>query len=418
MSRLTRPANWIGTMATSALLACLLPGLVTAPAQAAGNGTLVFIKNHNIWLAHGDGTSQRAVTTGGTYADPYRSPSMSDAGVIAASHGTRIYRMTQAGKVLNTMDPPALKNTLGHFVDGVPVDVAISPNGKVIAYTFVGYEAGMARFATAYTAADRLTPASQHKQTYFRSPSWIGNSRTLQTGGFGSQVMIHDLGGEPVHWWDDADWSDLSTDLSNTELSPNGKWVAMTRDYAEDSYIVSAQVNGNAQTGSPTLPTAACLYGFKQAQGLDDPTWAPDSRHLAWTEPGQGIFVTDNATTFECDAPPRLMIRGGSEADWSRAALSAPSKPATKLRNTKKPSISGKRKAGKTLAAKPGTWTPKASSYTYRWYRNGTAIPGASKRTYKVKKSDKGRKISVRVQARRTGHPTGSAISSSVKIAR
>lgn len=406
---------WLTAIAAPALLIGLVPGLA-APAQGAQDGAMVFIKDHDIWIAKGDGTSQRAVTKDGTYADPYRSPSMSDAGVIAASHGTRIYRMSQSGKVLNTMDPPALKNTIGHFVDGVPVDVAISPNGKLIAYTFVGYEAGMARFATGYTAADRLTSTAPHQATYFRSPSWIGNHRTLQTGGFGSQVMIHDLGSAPTHWWDDSDWASPSTDLSNSELSPNGQWVAATRDYAENSHIVSAKAHGNAQTGMPTIPTATCLYGYNESLSLDDPTWAPDSRGLAWTEPGRGIYVTANATVSNCSATPRLLIRGGSEADWSPAGLSAAPKAA--LRNTRKPSISGVSKAGKTLTVKAGTWTPKASSYTYRWYRNGKAISGATKRTYKVKKADRGRKLTVRVQARRAGYPTGTAISPSLKIVR
>lgn len=413
MSRLIRPAV---AVAVPALLLSLLPGAVSAPAEAANLGTITFVKDHDIWIAKGDGSSQRAITRDGTYADPYRSPSMSDGGVIAASRGTRVLRLTQAGKVLNSMDPPALMNTLGHRVDGVPVDVAISPNGKLIAYTFVGYEAGMARFASAYTAADRLTPASQHKPTYFRSPSWIGNGRTLQTGGFGSQVMIHDLGGVPFHWWDDSDWAAPSTDLSNSELSPDGQWVTATRDYAEDSHIVSAKVHGNAQSGRPIVPKATCLYGYDEALSLDDPTWAPDSRHLAWTEPGKGIWVTDNATVSNCSAAPRLLIRGGSEADWSPATWTAAPKPA--LRNTKKPSISGKHKAGKTLVARVGSWSPKASSYSVRWYRNGKAIAGATKLKYKVKKADRGRKLAVRVQAKRSGHTTGTALSKAVKISR
>lgn len=415
MSRLTRPVTWLAAVTLPALLLGLLPGLTSA-AQAANNGTIVFIKDHDIWLAKGDGSSQRAVTKDGTYANPYRSPSLSDNGVIAASHGTRIYRLTQAGKVLNTMDPPALRNTLGHLVDGVPVDVAISPNGAKIAYTFVGYEAGMARFATGYTAASRLTSTTADKPTYFRSPSWIGNSRTLQTGGYGSQVMIHDLGGEPVHWWDDWQWADDDTDLSNTELSPDGQAVAMIRNYAEDSYVVTAKVNGNATSGQPAIPSARCQFGFNEALGIEDPTWGPDSKRLAWTEPGDGIWTTDDAIASTCATAPRLLIRGGSEADWSPAPLSPAPKAA--LRNTKKPSVSGSRKAGKKLTAKVGSWTPKASSYSYRWYRNGKAISGATKRTYKVSKSARGKKITVRVYAKRSGYPTGSALSRAVKIKR
>lgn len=422
MSRRT----WLAALAAPALLLALIPGGTASPAAAAGSGTIVFIKGHNVWIANGDGSGQRPVTSDGTYESPYRTPSMSDAGIIAASHDTRIFRMTQHGQVLNTMDPPALKNTVGHFVDGVPVDVAISPNGALIAYTFVGYEAGMARFASAYTAADRLTPAAQYQQTYFRSPSWIGNGRTLQTGGYGSQVMIHDLGGEPFHWWDDSDWAENDTDLSNSELSPDGKWVAATRGYAEDSHILTAQVTGNAQSGGkPPVPDYSCVFGINEALTLDDPTWAPDSSRLAWTEPSQGIYVTADA--HDC-GDPYLLIPGGSEADWSPAALSpavvvkpgpSPDKPSHKaLHATKKPTIAGTAKAGKKLTAKPGSWSPRPSSYTYRWYRNGAPIKGATKRTYTVKKSDRGRKITVRIQAKRAGYPAGSAVSRSVKIKR
>lgn len=412
--------TWPAALAVPALLLGLLPGLTSTPAAAAPNGTIVFIKGHNVWIAGGDGSGQRPVTTDGTYESPYRTPSMSDAGIIAASHDTRIFRMTQNGQVLNTMDPPALKNTLGHFVDGVPVDVAISPGGQLVAYTFAGYEAGMARFATAYTAADRLTPATE--QTYFWDPSWIGDGRTLQTGGHGSHVMIHDLGGEPFHWWDDSDWAEDDTDLSNSELSPDGRWVTATRGYAEDSHILTAKVAGNAQSGGkPPVPDYSCVFGIGEALTLDDPTWAPDSKQLAWTEPSHGIYATADA--HDCGTP-YLLIAGGSEADWSPAALSPPdaTKPAPvphkALHATKKPTISGSPKVGRKLSAKPGSWSPRPSSYSYRWYRNGKAIKGATKRAYKVKRADKGRKLTVRVTAGRSGHPAGTAVSRPVKIRR
>lgn len=418
MSRRT----WLAAIAAPALLLTLLPGLTASPAAAASNGAIVFIKGHNVWIAGGDGSGQRPVTSDGTYASPYRTPSMSDAGIIAASHDTRIFRMTQSGQILNTMDPPALTNTVGHLVDGVPVDVAISPNGQLIAYTFVGYEAGMARFATAYTAADQLTPASQHKQTYFWDPSWIGNGRTLQTGGYDSQVMIHDLGGTPVHWWDDHEWAEDDTDLSNSELSPDGQWVTVTRGYAEDSHILTAKVIGGAQGGGPPpVPDYTCVVGIGEALSLDDPTWAPDSKRLAWTEPGKGIYTTSDATGC---ADPYLLIAGGSEADWSPASLSPPvvvappPAPHKALHATRKPAISGSPKVGKKLTAKAGSWSPRPSSYSYRWYRNGKSIKGATKRTYKVKKSDKGRKITVRVQAKRSGYPAGTALSRPIKIRR
>ncbi len=60
------------------------------------------------------------------------------------------------------------------------------------------------------------------------------------------------------------------------------------------------------------------------------------------------------------------------------------------------PTISGTLKVGKTLTASPKTSVPTGVR-TYRWLRNGVAISGATKSTYKLAKADKGKKVSVRV---------------------
>ena len=65
--------------------------------------------------------------------------------------------------------------------------------------------------------------------------------------------------------------------------------------------------------------------------------------------------------------------------------------------------IIGTAKAGNTLTAVTGPWTPAATSFTYQWYRNGAKISGATKYTYKVKSADKGKKLTVKI----TGHKPG-----------
>jgi hypothetical protein len=280
----------------SMILPVLLAFAFAAGGQAgAATGSIVFIKDHNVWLANADGTGQYQVTTGGTYEQPWRSPSQADDGTIAASRHHEIVRMKQNGKVLNVIDPPPLINSVSHPVDGVPVDVAISPNGKLVSWTFVSYECPVgascgARAATGYTTADRLTDPKKHGSTYFSDPSWIGNSRTLQSGGYGSQVNIHDLGaGEPVHWFDDSDYAENSTDLGDAELSPNGRRLAAVRGYGESTHIIWYSVNGNALSGPPpAVPTHECVTG--ELEGLAGPTWSPDSESLAWQEP-DGIWL-------------------------------------------------------------------------------------------------------------------------------
>ena len=84
----------------------------------------------------------------------------------------------------------------------------------------------------------------------------------------------------------------------------------------------------------------------------------------------------------------------------------APSvKPPKQYTKAAKPTISGTAKVGKTLKAKTGSWSPKPA-FSYRWYRSGTAIPGATKASYKLTKADKGKRITVKVTGKRSGWET------------
>ena len=80
------------------------------------------------------------------------------------------------------------------------------------------------------------------------------------------------------------------------------------------------------------------------------------------------------------------------------------------------PKVSGTKKAGKTLKASTGSYSPKPTSYSYQWLRNGNSISRATKSSYTLTSSDNGKKISVRVTARKKGHDNKSATSSAVTI--
>jgi hypothetical protein len=302
--------------------------LAAAPAVAAAD-SIVFVKDSNVWLARPDGTDLRQVTKDGSYDSPYRSPSQADDGTIAVAHGQLILRMRQSGAVLNRLDPPPLMNSVSHPMDGAPVDVAISPDGSRIAYAFAGYECGggtvscMTRYATGYTAADHLTPPEAAGTSFFHDASWVTNSRTLQFGGFGSQVNIDDVGpGDPVHWFDDADYAASSEDLGDGEVSPDGMNIALVRSYGANAHIMWWRLGSSAKTGSPSYgdPSAGCATG--RAEGIEGPTWSPDSTALAWREKNAStgadeIWVKRDAA--HCDVQPQMVIPGGSEPDWGPA---------------------------------------------------------------------------------------------------
>jgi hypothetical protein len=80
-----------------------------------------------------------------------------------------------------------------------------------------------------------------------------------------------------------------------------------------------------------------------------------------------------------------------------------------------KPKITGTVKVGKKLTAKPGVWKPSSVKLSYQWLRNGKAIKGATKSTYKLAKSDKRKKITVKVTGKRAGYTTKSVVSKATK---
>ncbi|KRC53546.1 MULTISPECIES: Ig-like domain-containing protein [unclassified Nocardioides] len=81
-----------------------------------------------------------------------------------------------------------------------------------------------------------------------------------------------------------------------------------------------------------------------------------------------------------------------------------------------RPRISGTPAVGRTLKAIAGTWGPGTVVKTYRWYRNGVAIKGASRASYRLTRADRGRRITVRVTGRKAGYVTTVRTSGAVRV--
>jgi len=67
------------------------------------------------------------------------------------------------------------------------------------------------------------------------------------------------------------------------------------------------------------------------------------------------------------------------------------------------PKISGSATVGVTLKI---TGLPKGTTLSYRWKRNGVAISGATRSTYKIVTADLGKKLTVTVTSKRSGYTT------------
>ncbi|MDF1487419.1 Ig-like domain-containing protein [Tessaracoccus caeni] len=88
------------------------------------------------------------------------------------------------------------------------------------------------------------------------------------------------------------------------------------------------------------------------------------------------------------------------------------------LGSTSAPTITGTKAVGKTVKASVKAWKPSGVTFAYQWLRDGKAIKGATKSSYKLTKSDAGKKISVKVTGSKSGYSSVSKTSKTVTVAK
>lgn len=169
-----------------------------------------------------------------------------------------------------------------------------------------------------------------------------------------------------------------------------------------------------ADPGAPAPLTAPTLSGSATVGSTltaSPGTWTPAATGYAftWVRDSTVIGTTASSTRVlnVTDRNHRISVRvtASNVAGSSDPAPSAQS-PVVRtgtLVGVSKPKIIGVRRWDHTLTASPGTTTPAATSFSFRWLRNGSPIAGATKRKYALTVADFGARINLRVTARRSG---------------
>lgn len=204
-------------------------------------------------------------------------------------------------------------------------------------------------------------------------------------------------------------------------------------DALDVSTAASARVviTGTPASGS-TVGVAAADWGTN-----------PDTRAYEWLRDGEGdvlgrdrvyqLSQADVGHTMvvvervwfgsrqdETSSVP-VTVTGPVAAQPAPAAPAAPAAPvpAVATVNTRRPTLQGTLKVGRTLKVRSkGAWKPTPTAYSYQWLRNGKKISKATKSSYKLTKKDRTKKITVRVTAKRAGVPSVAASSKATKRVR
>lgn len=198
-----------------------------------------------------------------------------------------------------------------------------------------------------------------------------------------------------------------------------GTWRAEVQAGAEHWSAVSSAVPvGQASVANSVAPTISGTAAVGKKLTANPGAWSPAGVSFAyqWLRGGSTIegATSSTYTLVAADAGKKVSVKvtGALEGYTTvTKASAAKTVKAGKLTATPKPKVTGTAKVGKKLKVKAGKWKPATVKLSYQWQRNGKKIKGATKSSYKLVKSDKGKKITVKVTGKKSGFTTVSKTS-------
>lgn len=145
-------------------------------------------------------------------------------------------------------------------------------------------------------------------------------------------------------------------------------------------------------------------------------TWSPTAEFTyQWRRGGSIVGTSNTYTPVAADRGSTLTVsvRGTASGISSQTKTSAATTAVAygTISPAPTPKISGTRRVGKTLTVLTGTWKSGVTK-TYRWQRCSLStgscsnISGATSKTYKLKSTDRGKKIRVKVGGKLSGYST------------
>jgi hypothetical protein len=199
-----------------------------------------------------------------------------------------------------------------------------------------------------------------------------------------------------------------------------GKKVTVQVTGAKPGYQSDTQTSEATLAVTDIAPGTVAIAGTAavgQALSATVASWPTGTTYAyQWLRGTTVVGTNATYTVATADAGNQLTVQvTGTVAGHSAlVAVSAPVSIAGSGRqftSAPRPVILGSARVGGALVAFPGIWRPVPTKLTLQWYRNGVAIPGATKAIYRPTRGDRGAKITVAVTATKAGYVTTTKLS-------
>jgi hypothetical protein len=234
--------------------------------------------------------------------------------------------------------------------------------------------AGVHQLGDKSVLAALLQVAGSLVEVQFTPSSWAGLAAAVPVG----QAVLADAQAS-VFMVDDA--------VAGLQTGLGGLVLRAVKAGLGSAITVAQSITSNSSAYVPSS-----LIGLAEALTAAQTVYANDDATQAQVTAAQSALVAAIAKaklrgTGTQPLAAGLAVQAAADPQVVRTVLAQAVKPLAK------PVIKGQAKVGAKLRVASATTTKGAS---YQWYRNGKAIKGATKATYKVKTVDRGKRLSVK----------------------
>jgi len=200
--------------------------------------------------------------------------------------------------------------------------------------------------------------------------------------------------------------SDLGKKITVQVTGTKTGWTSVTRTSTATTAVASG-----AFTGAP-VPTISGTARAGATLRATPGTWTPGATlTYQWKADGAVIKGATAAKLVPTAAQVGKKVTvqvTGKRAGWTTTTKTSAATRAVAagvFTTAPTPTITGAARTGSTLTAKPGTWSPSAT-LSYQWYAGGAPVSGARSATWVPTTAQVGKKITVKVTAKRSGWVT------------